>query len=38
MTKLNIESSSVQTYLAFLQDVISRMAGNSAGSKTCALR
>jgi len=34
MSKISIDSSSVQSYLAFLQNVISRMASNSAGSKT----
>jgi len=34
MSALNAESSSVQSYLSILQDVISRMATNSASCKT----
>ena len=34
MSKISIESQSVQSYLTILQEVISRMANNSAGSKT----
>lgn len=34
MPEINIESSSVQSYLSILQGVISRMAANSTGCKT----
>ncbi len=34
MTNLNTDSSSVQSYLTILQNIISRMASNSASCKT----
>lgn len=34
MPEINIESSSVQSYLSILQGVINRMAANSTGCKT----
>jgi len=34
MDKINFESGAVQSYLGILQDVINRMASNSAGCKT----